>query len=321
MTDSAVIEVEQARKHFRTKEDGSFRKVTLKAVDGVSFSIKPGTTFGLVGESGCGKSTLAKLILGLEPLTMGDVRFQGTSLAQLSAREHREYRSSVQAVPQDPFDSLNPRMRIRDIVSEPLRQFKEMTASDRARRVTEVLEQVGLPAGIENLYPHEFSGGQRQRIAIARAISTRSKLIILDEATSALDVSIRAQIINLLSDIRERLKTSYLVISHDLHVVEFMSDVVAVMYLGKIVEMAPKTEIRDHRLHPYTQALFSAIPQPDPDDPKGEVTAEGEPPDPAHPPTGCTFHPRCSLAEERCRVEVPELREIRPKHLVSCHLA
>ena len=223
-------------------------------------------------------------------------------------------------MPQDPFDSLNPRMRVQEIVAEPLRQIDELTAEDRTERVAEVLEMVGLPPGSERLYPHEFSGGQRQRIAIARSIATSSTLIVLDEATSALDVSIRAQIVNLLSDIRDRLGTSYFVISHDLHVVEFMSDVVAVMYLGKIVEMALKADLRNERLHPYTQALFNAIPQPDPDDPKGEATVEGEPPDPAHPPTGCAFHPRCPLAVERCSREVPLLREVRSDHVVACHL-
>ena len=320
MDDRAVIEVDDAAKHFLTKEPGTYRRVKLRAVDGVSFEIRPGTTFGLVGESGCGKSTLAKLILGLEPLTSGNVRFRGVSLVKLSREQKREYRTSVQAVPQDPFDSLNPRMRIQDIVGEPLRQVSELTADDRRRRVAEALEMVGLPSGIERLYPHEFSGGQRQRIAIARAIATQSTLIVLDEATSALDVSIRAQIVNLLSDIRDQLGTSYFVISHDLHVVEFMSDIVAVMYLGKIVEMAPKAELRDHRLHPYTQALFDAIPQPDPDDPKGEAVVEGEPPDPAHPPTGCAFHPRCPLAVERCARELPLLREVRSDHVVACHL-
>ena len=320
MDDRAVIEVDNAAKHFLTKEPGSYRRVKLKAVDGVSLEIRPGTTFGLVGESGCGKSTLAKLILGIEPLTSGNVHFRGVSLVELSREQKREYRTSVQAVPQDPFDSLNPRMRIQDIVGEPLRQVSDLTADDRRRRVAKALEMVGLPSGIERLYPHEFSGGQRQRIAIARAIATRSTLIVLDEATSALDVSIRAQIVNLLSDIRDQLGTSYFVISHDLHVVEFMSDIVAVMYLGKIVEMAPKTELRDQRLHPYTQALFNAIPQPDPDDPKGEAGVEGEPPDPAYPPTGCAFHPRCPLAVERCAQDVPPLREVRPDHVVACHL-
>ena len=323
MNNSTIIEIQEAKKHFPVKSGGIFRRTDAyaKAVDGVSISIDERSTVGLVGESGCGKSTLAKLILGLEPLTDGQITFHGTPLTHMSSGQRKDYRIAVQAVFQDPYDSLNPRLRVFDLVSEPLLQTNRTTRKERENRVHEVLEMVGLPLDVGRLYPHEFSGGQRQRIAIARAITSRPSLIILDEPVSALDVSIRAQILNLLRDLQDQIGTSYLFIAHDLHAVEFMSDVVAVMYLGKIVEIAPTDELRNHRLHPYTQSLFSAIPRPDPNDPGGETIAHGEPPDPVNPPPGCHFHTRCFMAQSICSETEPQLRQVRPNHLVSCHFA
>lgn len=323
MTTQTLIEVQEVKKHFPVMSGTILRRTNAyaKAVDGVNIEIPPRTTIGLVGESGCGKSTLAKLILGLTPLTDGKITFKGVSLDQMSRSETKEYRVAVQAVFQDPHDSLNPRLRVDALIGEPLLQTKQTSRKDRDYRVHEVLEMVGLPRDVGRLYPHEFSGGQRQRIAIARAIASRPSVIILDEPVSALDVSIRAQILNLLRDLQDQIGTSYLFIAHDLHAVEFMSDLVAVMYLGKIVEIAPKEELRDHRLHPYTQSLFAAIPRPDPNDPGGEAVAHGEPPDPVNPPSGCHFHPRCFMAKDKCSTEVPHIREVRPEHYVSCHFA
>ena len=323
MNNSTLIDVQEAKKHFPVRAGAIFRRTGgyAKAVDGVSISIGERATVGLVGESGCGKTTVAKLILGLEPLTGGQITFQGTPLTSMSSGQRKDYRIAVQAVFQDPYDSLNPRLRVSDLISEPLLQTKRTTRKERENRVHEVLEMVGLPLDVGRLYAHEFSGGQRQRIAIARAITSRPSLIILDEPVAALDVSIRAQILNLLRDLQDQIGTSYLFIAHDLHAVEFMSDVVAVMYLGKIVEIAPTDELRNHRLHPYTQSLFSAIPRPDPNDPGGETIAHGEPPDPVSPPSGCHFHTRCFMAQSICSEKEPQLRQVRPNHLVSCHFA
>lgn len=321
MKNGSVVDVQAVKKHFAVKGTSLLKRTVAhaKAVDGVDLSIGERHTLGLVGESGCGKSTLAKLILSLEPLTAGNILFRGVPLNKMTSNQRKEYRAEVQAVFQDPYDSLNPRLRVVDLVTEPLLVTKRTTRKEREQRACEVLEMVGLPAASRTLYPHEFSGGQRQRIAVARAISSKPSVIILDEPVSALDVSIRAQILNLLRDIQSQIGTSYLFIAHDLHAVEFMSDVVAVMYLGKIVEIAPKEELREHRLHPYTQALFSAIPRPDPDDPGGQTLAQGEPPDPVAPPPGCSFNPRCSMAQSICSEKEPELREVRPNHFVSCH--
>ncbi len=270
----------------------------IHAVDGVSFSIEAGSCFAIVGESGCGKTTTARLTLLLEEPSAGSIRFEGTDVSRLSGAERRHYRRAVQAVFQDPDSSLSPRMRIRDIVGEPLVIHQRLGGKELARRVDELLEHVGLPSHVAERRPHQFSGGQRQRVAIARALSVEPKLIVLDEPVSALDVAIRAQVLNLLSDLKERLQLSYLLISHDLNVVEHMSDQVAVMYAGKIVEMSRKGQpLSDTAQHPYTRALLAATPKPDPDEPMPEMIG-GDVADPSDLPPGCRFHPRCPLRTE-----------------------
>jgi oligopeptide/dipeptide ABC transporter ATP-binding protein len=292
----------------------------VKAVDDVSFSIRQGETLALVGESGCGKTTTAKLILRLEEPTSGKVLVDGKDVHALEGDELKAYRTTVQAVFQDPWSSLSPRMRVRDIVAEPLVVNRQVSAQEVKERVAEILGHVGLRPQQAELFPHEFSGGQRQRIAVASALVSSPKLIILDEPVSALDVSIRAQIMNLLVDLQGQYGVSYLLIAHHLATTRYMAHEVAVMYLGKIVERARTKELFDNPLHPYTKALFSAALPAHPDDVREEIILAGEVPSPINPPSGCHFHPRCPFAMPRCAEIEPEEKEIATDHLVACHL-
>ena len=299
---------------------GGARVGQVLALDGVSFAIAPGETLGLVGESGCGKSTLARTVLRLIEPTAGAIRVGGRDITHLRKRELRPYRREMQIIFQDPFSSLNPRMSAGDIVGEPL-QIHGLSPHERRERVAALFEMVGLSPAQMASYPHQFSGGQRQRICIARALALDPKLIVADEPVSALDVSIRAQVINLMMDLQRRKHLSYLFIAHDLAVVEHISRRIAVMYLGKIVEFADKKRLFLEPLHPYTEALLSAVPVPNPKLKRAKRILRGDVPSPMNPPPGCAFHTRCPYAEPRCRVEVPQLHEVRPGHWVSCHLA
>jgi oligopeptide/dipeptide ABC transporter ATP-binding protein len=291
----------------------------VRAVDGVSFTIEAGRTLGVVGESGCGKSTTAKLVLKLEEPTAGDILFEGRGLTTLDADGIRQYRRSVQAVFQDPFASLNPRMRVDAIIAEPLVTNEKIDKAQVRQRVARLLDLVGLPARSADLFPHEFSGGQRQRIAIARALALSPKLVVLDEPVSALDVSIRAQILNLLVDLQRDLGLAYLFIAHDLAAVAHMSHTIAVMYLGQLVEYGPAKTVATDPKHPYTQALFSAALPSHPDESRDEIILTGEVPSPVNPPSGCRFHPRCPHVLPRCAPEVPKLRGTFGRE-VACHL-
>jgi oligopeptide/dipeptide ABC transporter ATP-binding protein len=291
----------------------------VRAVDGISFTIERGQTLGVVGESGCGKTTTAKLVLGLEDPTGGTIRFEGRDLQQLDTAGRRHYRKSVQAVFQDPYASLNPRMRIGSIIAEPLVTNETLSAGEVRQRVLRLLDLVGLPDRAADLFPHEFSGGQRQRIAIARALALSPRLIVLDEPVSALDVSIRAQILNLLRDLQAELGLSYLFIAHDLAAVAHMSHTIAVMYLGKIVEEGEARTLARAPKHPYTEALFSAALPSHPDEKQEEIILPGEVPSPLNPPDGCRFHPRCPHAMARCAEEAPALAPVEGR-LVACHL-
>ena len=317
---SALLEVEGVSKHFPVRQGLLGRSSGLvRAVDGVSFTIEAGTTFGLVGESGCGKTTTSKLILGLERPTAGAIRFQGENVLALDRAALARYRRSIQAVFQDPYASLDPRMRVGTIVAEPLVINERLDRSARRRRVLELLDLVSLPARAAELFPHEFSGGQRQRVAIARALALSPRLVVLDEPVSALDVSIRAQILNLLGNLQERLGVSYLFIAHDLAAVAHMSHTIAVMYLGQIVESGPAEAIALAPQHPYTQALFAAALPIDLDGPRPEVAVAGEVPSPLRPPAGCRFHPRCPHVMPVCSTDPPALRP-HANRSVACHL-
>jgi len=321
----ALLEVSDLVKHF-TVGGGILRGAAglVRAIDGVSFTIERGETLGLVGESGCGKTTTGRCILQLERPTGGRILFEGRDLSALSVDELRKVRRRIQVIFQDPYSSLNPRMTVGQILAEPLKVHgivPEKVA--RPARVRELLAQVGLAAQHARRYPHQLSGGQRQRVGIARALAMEPALIVCDEPVSALDVSIQAQIINLLEDLQRRYGLTFLFIAHDLSVVRHISDRVAVMYLGKIVELADRKTLYEEPLHPYTRALLSAVPIPDPDvEARREHTVlRGEVPSPLRPPPGCVFHPRCPIAVDRCAAEVPALREIRPGHCAACHLA
>lgn len=317
---STLVEVKNLKKHFPiSKRIFSKKTSVVKAVDGLTFTIEKGETLGLVGESGCGKSTTGRMIMRLIEPTEGQVFFNGQDITSFSEDKLRKFRKEFQMIFQDPFASLNPRMKIGDIIEEPL-IVHGVEKEERKQRVERLLDVVGLTPFHADRFPHEFSGGQRQRIGIARALAVNPQLIVADEPVSALDVSIQSQILNLLKDLQNEFGLTYLFISHDLSVVEHISDRVGVMYLGRMVELADKDSLYKEPLHPYTKALLSAVPVPDPKVKRERIVLKGDLPSPSNPPSGCTFHTRCPFATEECKVKVPEWREVREKHYVSCHL-
>lgn len=319
-----LIRVEDLKKHFPIMRGLIIQRQVgaVKAVDGVSFEIKRGETLGLVGESGCGKSTTGRTILRLHEPTSGSVFYRDENLAEAKPEKMRRFRRDLQIIFQDPYASLNPRMTVGNIVAEPLEVHGIGDQRERRERVQDLLKLVGLNPYFINRYPHEFSGGQRQRIGVARALALEPEFIVCDEPISALDVSIQAQVVNLLQDLQKDLNLTYLFIAHDLSMVRHISDRVAVMYLGKIMELASRKDLYENPLHPYTQALLSAVPIPDPhkERKRQRILLEGDVPSPANPPSGCQFHTRCPLAVEMCKHVVPEWREVSPEHWVYCHL-
>ncbi len=316
-----VLEVRDLKKHFPVRKGVLAREVArVHAVDGINFAIGPAETLGLVGESGCGKSTAGKLILRLIEPTSGEIRINGQRIDSLSRSQMKPYRRQMQVVFQDPYSSLNPRMKALDVVAEPLRNFEKLGDGEIETRVADLFDAVGLRRDQLTRYPHEFSGGQRQRLVIARALALKPKLIVCDEPVSALDVSVQAQVINLLLDLQKDFGLSYLFIAHDLAVVEHISHRVAVMYLGRIVEIADKEQLYAAPQHPYTEALLSAAPVPDPTVVPQRIILQGDVPSPMRPPSGCHFHTRCPVAEARCKTEQPLMRQVAPGHLAACHL-
>ncbi|GMW02513.1 MAG: ABC transporter ATP-binding protein [Candidatus Hydrogenedentota bacterium] len=320
-----ILELRGIKTHFPVREGLIFdhHAGTVKAVDGVSLQVQPGEILGLVGESGCGKSTLARTVLGLAPITSGTIHFEGRDITRLRRNELRSIRPRLQMIFQDPYASLNPRMTVSDTLAEPLKVHRIVPPDESAKRVNELMEKVGLARRYARKYPHEFSGGQRQRIAIARALAMNPKVILADEPVSALDVSIQAQILNLLADLRKQEGLTLLLISHDLAVVNHASDRIAVMYLGKIVEIGAAESVYRMPLHPYSKALLSAIPLPDPEKERSRkrIFLKGDPPSPLNPPSGCSFHPRCPYAEDVCYGESPHLETMDGQRQVACHFA
>ena len=317
-----ILSVRELKKYFPIKK-GVFRRIVghVKAVDGISFDIYKGETFGLVGESGCGKTTTGMNILRLQNPTKGKILFEDIDMASMSQRKIKSLRKDIQVIFQDPYSSLDPRMKIKDIVAEGLKIHNIGSGKEeRYEMVAEILEKVGIGKEMMNRFPHEFSGGQRQRIGIARALVLRPKLIVCDEAVSALDVSIQAQVINLLEDIQEEFELTYIFIAHDLSVVKHISNRIGVMYLGKMMELADKDTLFKTPMHPYTKALISAVPIPDPDNKSKRIVLQGDVPSPANPPSGCRFHTRCQYAKPICSQKEPELVEIEKDHFVACHL-
>lgn len=316
-----LLEIQDLSKQFITEK--SFSRKPLKcvrAVDGVSLSIRRGETIGIVGESGCGKSTLGRSILRLIEPSSGKVFFEGEDITVYKKEKMREMRRRMQLIFQDPYASLNPRMTVLELIKAPLDAFRIGTNAQRVERVRQMMEQVGMQAQQMNRYPHEFSGGQRQRIVIARALVLGPAFVVCDEPVSALDVSVRSQVLNLIKDLQAKNNLTYLFISHDLSVVKYISDRIAVMYLGRIVELADKNDLYNNALHPYSQALLSSIPVPDVEKRMQRIILQGDVPSPLNPPAGCHFHTRCKYAEELCRVDRPVLREYQPGHFAACHL-
>ncbi len=313
-----LVRVEGLKKYFNLSNGVFSKKSVVKAVDDLSFSVRKGETLGIVGESGCGKSTTGRLLLRLLEATEGDIYFEGKNITTMSKKELKKNRRHFQMIFQDPFASLNPRMKVEEIIEEPMKTVG-IEKSKRKQRMLKLLKDVGIPESYRDRYPHEFSGGQRQRIGIARALALEPKFIVADEPVAALDVSIQAQIINLLVDLQKEYQFTYLFIAHDLSVVQYISDRVGVMYLGQMMELSESDELYENPLHPYTQALLSAIPIPDLHTKREQIQLEGEIPSPVNPPSGCRFHTRCPIATERCKVEVPEFREIKKGHYAACH--
>jgi peptide/nickel transport system ATP-binding protein len=326
-TASELLTIRGLKMHFPIRKGFLGRPAgAVRAVDDVDLSVKPGETLGLVGESGCGKTTVGRCIARAYRPTAGEMLFQtpqgqAVDLAKLGEDDLTPYRRQIRMIFQDPYASLNPRMTVLEIVGDPLRIHNIAKGKQREDRVAHLLERVGLRPEYMRRYPHAFSGGQRQRIGIARALALDPRLVIADEAVSALDVSVQAQILNLLKELQNEFKLTYIFVSHDLSVVEYIANRVAVMYVGKVVEVSPSKELFAQPLHPYTEALLSSVPKPDPDLKSQRIVLQGEVPDPASPPSGCYFHPRCPYVQERCRSEAPALREIRPGHQAACHIS